>query len=87
MCRIHRLDDAPGCHDRCRSSVQRHMDNAPAPIPLKKGKRYPKVHKNQEKHYKTKATLYEYPTMDFPTRIKIIKVEAAEPAPAGLSDG
>ena len=81
---IHRLDDtARGYHDRRRSSVQRHMDNAPAPIPLPKGKRYPKLHRNTEEHYKTESPLYEYPTMDWPYSTQNYQGEGRRTSPGG----
>ena len=65
--RVHRRSySPPGYHDRRRSSVERHLERAPRPIPAKKGKQYPKVYKNSEKHYNTGSTLHEYPTLDFP---------------------
>lgn len=81
--RIHRLDSSEGYHDRRRSSVERHINNAPAPIPLPKGKRYPKVHKNKEKHYKSNSTLYEYPTLDFPYATQNYKGTGRRISPGG----
>ena len=65
--RIPRQDDSPhGYHDRRRSSVQRHLDKAPAPIPRPNGSRYPKEYQNRSEEYPSGITYYEYPTMDYP---------------------
>ncbi|KAL9133355.1 MAG: hypothetical protein Q9175_005465 [Cornicularia normoerica] len=82
--RIYRHDDSgSGYHDRRRSSVERHMNNAPAPIPPRKGKRYPKVHHNREEQYQTESTLYEYPTLDFPYSTQNYKGEGRSTSPGG----
>ena len=65
--RIHRLDNSgSGYHDRCRSSVERHMNYTPAPTSGRRDNRYPKVHHKIKRHYNSGCTLYEYPTMNFP---------------------
>lgn len=83
-CRIYRTDSTDSrYHERRRSSVKRHMKNAPAPTPGKKGKRYPKVYRNGEGHYKTKSTLYEYPTKDYPYSTQNYKGRGRLTSPGG----
>lgn len=82
--RIHRQENSSnGYHDRRRSSVERHMAKAPSPIPLPKGRRYPKKHHNREQHYNTQTSLYEYPTMDFPYSQQNAKGNGRIPQPDG----
>ena len=56
--------DANGYHERRRSSVDLYLEAAP-PTGAR-GHRYPKRHRNTERHYDTEEELYEFPTMDYP---------------------
>ena len=83
--RIHRLDNsATAYHDRRRSSVERHLANAPAP-PGRGAKRYPKEHYHTERQYKTKSKLYEYPTKDYPYSNQNAKGIARRTSPGGTT--